>query len=161
MDIYVRPMESGDVEAVVAVAAEVPTAPHWPPAEFYRMLAVIGGNPARRGAWVARSEQKEALGFAIASHVSGLAELEAVVTAPRFRRRGVGRALAETALAWACHHAAERLVLEARVSNEDALRLYRRLGFRQDGIRVRYYRNPEEDAILMSCPLSGGPSAIA
>jgi ribosomal protein S18 acetylase RimI-like enzyme len=46
-----------------------------------------------------------------------------------------------------------RLLLECRRSNESALRLYRRHGFQEDGVRLRYYRNPEEDAALMSLPL--------
>lgn len=153
LEMCVQPMKSSDVPDVIALAAEVPTAPHWPPAEFSRMLGVVEHNPARRGVWVARSASGEMLGFAIASHVAGIAELEAVVTAARFREQGVGSALAETVLAWARVLAAERLILEVRTSNHGALRLYRRLGFRQDGVRARYYRNPEEDAILMSCVL--------
>ncbi len=153
LGIYVRPMVPGDVDAVVAMAAVVPTAPHWPAAEFHRMLRVIGWSPARRGAWVAHLDEGEAVGFAIASQVVDTAELEAVVTGPPFRRRGVGRELTEAVCAWARSCGAERLQLEARASNEDALRLYRRLGFRQNGVRTRYYRNPEEDAILMCCTL--------
>ena len=147
--IRVSSMLAGDVDAVVAMAAVVPTAPHWPPAEFHRMLAVIGRDPVRRGAWVACLGEGGVVGFAIASQVVDLVEIEAIVTAPAYRRRGVGRELTEAVCAWARSHGAERLQLEARASNDDALRLYRRLGFRQNGVRKRYYRNPEEDAILM------------
>lgn len=153
LGVCVRPMVPGDVDAVVAMAAVVPTAPHWPPAEFHRMLRVIGWSPARRGAWVAHLHEGEAVGFAIASQVVDTAELEAVVTAPPFRRHGIGRELTQAVCAWARSQGAERLQLEARASNHDALRLYRGLGFHQNGVRTRYYRNPEEDAILMCCPL--------
>jgi ribosomal-protein-alanine N-acetyltransferase len=36
-----------------------------------------------------------------------------------------------------------------RVSNEDAIRLYERLGFRARGIRRGYYTDNREDALVM------------
>ena len=151
-------MREEDVPAVVALAARVPTAPHWPPFEFTRVVRVVQENPQRRGAWVAWSDAAGVLGFAMAAHVAGTAELEAVVTAPEHRRQGVGRALVEGVIGWARAMYAERVVLEARASNLNALALYRRLGFREDGLRPRYYRNPEEDAVLMSFSLRGEPA---
>jgi RimJ/RimL family protein N-acetyltransferase len=40
--------------------------------------------------------------------------------------------------------------LDVRVSNEDAQRLYARLGFAVAGRRVRYYEESGEDAIIMT-----------
>ncbi len=151
----VRAMASRDLDAVLAIAAAVPTAPHWPPSEFARMLAVIAEEPRRRGAWVAGREGVQ--GFAIAAHAEGAAELEAVVTAPAFRRMGVGSALLEAVAEWGREIGAERLLLEARASNHEALRLYRRHGFVHDGVRLKYYRNPEEDAVLLSLGLFPSP----
>ena len=153
-------MSARDLGAVIAIAAAVPTAPHWPPSEFARMLTVIAEAPLRRGAWVAElvdvvkeEAERRVQGFAMASHTAGTAELEAVVTAPGSRRRGIGAALLAAAAAWGREAGAERLLLEVRASNLDALRLYLRHGFVQDGIRAAYYRNPEEDAVLLSRPL--------
>ena len=159
LSITVRLMREEDLEAVIAIAAGVPTAPHWPPGEFRRMLQVIAEHPGRRGAWVAVAQGMQVpdvpgvRGFAMASHVSGAAELEAVVCAPEHRRKGVGLALLERVVAWSRTVGAERLLLEARASNVDALRLYLRQGFRQDGVRRGYYCNPDEDAVLLSLPL--------
>ena len=137
--IAIRPMQPSDISAVLAIAAIVPTAPHWPPAEYTRMLAVIAEAPARRGAWVAElhrpanpdtqpksepASQPCVQGFAMATHVAGTAELEAVVTAPGSRRRGIGSALLTTVQTWARSAGAARLLLEVRASNTDALRLY-------------------------------------
>ena len=156
----VRPMTLRDLDAVIAIAAGVPTAPHWPPSEFARMLAVVAEAPRRRGAWVAKlvdasqkDESDAVQGFAMASYAAGTAELEAVVTAPRFRRRGIGSALVTAVAGWSHEIGAERLLLEARVSNREALQLYLRQGFVQDGLRPGYYRNPEEDAVLLSLAL--------
>ena len=97
----------------------------------------------------------------MASHVAGVVELEAVVTAPDSLRQGIGRALTKAVLAWARMLGAERVVLEARVSNAPALGLYARLGFREDGVRRAYYRNPDEDAILFSLFLAGDSNGVA
>lgn len=150
------------MDAVIAIAAEVHTAPHWPAHEFTRMLRVIRENPHRRGAWVAvrdpSSYPRPVHGFAMAMHVAGTAEVEAVVTSPHHRREGIGLALLEAVIAWSRSAGAERLLLEARVSNKAALCLYGKLGFQKDGIRRGYYRNPEEDAALLSLRLLN-PSA--
>ena len=148
--IAVRAMRGEDLDEVVAIAAVVPTAPHWPPAEFLRMLQVIAEHPERRGAWVAGDGVR---GFAMASCAAGEAQLEAVVTAPEHRRKGIGAALVVEVIGWCRTVGAERLLLEVRASNGNALRLYARHGFRQDGVRRGYYVNPDEDALLLSLGL--------
>ena len=39
--------------------------------------------------------------------------------------------------------------LEVRASNADAISLYRHYGFREVGVRKRFYHDPAEDAIVM------------
>ena len=148
----VRPMRREDVDAVLVLTSDEPTAPHWPPFEYLRMLKVIAAEPARRGAWVVDMGQRLS-GVAIASHVAGVCELEAVVVAPGARRQGLGSLLVQEAADWGRTLGAERLQLEVRASNEGALRLYILLGFSLDGRRVGYYHNPLEDAVLLSLQL--------
>jgi ribosomal-protein-alanine N-acetyltransferase len=150
-------MRVDDVPGVAALAAEEPAAPHWPPAEYYRMLEVMAETPGRRGAWVLvldgerRARRREGVvGFAMASSVAGICDLEAVVVGAAWRGRGYGAALVQAAAGWGRGLAATRLELEVRASNAAALRLYGRLGFVSEGRRPGYYRNPEEDAVLMS-----------
>ncbi len=79
------------------------------------------------------------------------------VLAP-FRRQGVARRLVCTALRAGLERGASRAMLEVRASNQEALTLYHRLGFRQTATRTRYYVNPDEDAVLMEmAPLQLGP----
>jgi len=172
-------MRVGDIGAVAALAAGESTAPHWPLAEYRRMLQVIEESPARRGAWVLlldRSGSHQAVvlraglrrqnadpatgmaegilaGFAMASHVAGICDLEAVVVTARWRGRRFGASLVEAVANWGTELGASRLELEVRASNAAALRLYQRMGFTVDGTRPGYYRNPEEEAVLMSLPL--------
>jgi ribosomal-protein-alanine N-acetyltransferase len=77
-----------------------------------------------------------------------------VVAAPEARRRGVGRALMEAALADGLARGAARAMLEVRRSNVPALALYRTLGFLHDTVRRGYYQDGE-DAVLMSRSLHG------
>ena len=46
------------------------------------------------------------------------------------------------------------LTLEVRASNAPAIALYERFGFAVDGIRKNYYKNPTENAVLMTLSLS-------
>lgn len=79
------------------------------------------------------------------------------VLAP-FRRQGVARRLVCAALRAGLERGASRAMLEVRASNQEALTLYDRLGFRQTATRTRYYVNPDEDAVLMEmAPLQLGP----
>jgi ribosomal-protein-alanine N-acetyltransferase len=48
---------------------------------------------------------------------------------------------------------AQVIELEVRASSVGALALYGSLGFTEQERRLRYYRNPIEDAMLMSAPL--------
>ncbi len=76
---------------------------------------------------------------------------------PPFRRQGVATRLVCSALRTGLERGANRAMLEVRVSNQGALTLYDRLGFRRMATRTRYYANPEEDAALMEmAPLKLG-----
>ena len=52
------------------------------------------------------------------------------------RGRGVGTSLVEALISWASQHSVTRLELEVFSNNPQAIRLYERLGFRQEGSRV-------------------------
>ena len=73
-----------------------------------------------------------------------------VATAPEARRRGVGRALMDEAVAVGRRKGARLSTLEVRRSNLPAIALYRSLGYREVGVRPRYYAEENEDAIVMT-----------
>ncbi len=72
-----------------------------------------------------------------------------VATAIAARRRGVGRALMEAAEEEGRTRGARLATLEVRRSNAGAIALYRVIGYRQVGIRPKYYAEENEDAIVM------------
>lgn len=61
----------------------------------------------------------------------------------------MGAQLIKAVLAEAEKRSIGRLVLEVRVSNESAIRLYERNGFRNCGVRPNFYEKPKEDAYIM------------
>ena len=79
-------------------------------------------------------------------HIVSIAVLQA------FRRRGIGEALLQQALAAMRDRACEEAFLEVRVSNEPAIALYRKLGFSISKRLPGYYRDGE-DAYEMVKPL--------
>jgi ribosomal-protein-alanine N-acetyltransferase len=94
------------------------------------------------------------IGFAVGKVIAQtLAEIESVVVAVEVRRLGVGRELCEALLAWSREVGADSVELEVRAGNHGAIALYRKLGFAVVGQRKMYYREPVEDALLMSMAL--------
>jgi ribosomal-protein-alanine N-acetyltransferase len=71
---------------------------------------------------------------------------------PDARRRGVGGALLGAALDLGARAGARGAVLEVRAGNLSALRMYERFGFAVVGTRRNYYREPVEDAKIMTRP---------
>ncbi|HYG08973.1 MAG TPA: ribosomal protein S18-alanine N-acetyltransferase [Pyrinomonadaceae bacterium] len=69
------------------------------------------------------------------------------------RRRGIGNALMQNAVAAAVRQGARAAILEVRAGNVAAQSLYRRYGFEVVGRRRQYYREPPEDALLMRASL--------
>ncbi|GER67771.1 ribosomal-protein-alanine acetyltransferase [Weizmannia acidilactici] len=77
------------------------------------------------------------------AHVTNLAVL------PEYRGRKLGEALLRNVMEYARLNNAKTLSLEVRVSNDIARSLYKKLGFREGGIRKGYYTDNYEDAIVM------------
>lgn len=71
--------------------------------------------------------------------------------APQYQRQGYAKALLQhmhyISLYWHC----KKMLLEVRISNLPAIRLYEHMGFVHTGRRQKYYRynSIEEDALLM------------
>jgi RimJ/RimL family protein N-acetyltransferase len=82
---------------------------------------------------------------------SHVAELGLMVAA-NSRRRGIGTALMEEAVKWARGSGITKLELTVFPHNEPAISLYRKLGFREEGLlRRRYFiQDRYVDAMLMA-----------
>ena len=72
-----------------------------------------------------------------------------VAVAPEMRRRGVGAALLAELMRIALGRSVRSMTLEVRPSNEAALALYKKFGFRSVGRRPHYYTDNAEDAEIL------------
>jgi [ribosomal protein S18]-alanine N-acetyltransferase len=97
-----------------------------------------------------RPRREAVIGFVIFWLVHDEVHVLNVATAREERRRGVARALMEEAALEGRRRGAVLVTLEVRRSNEAAMALYRSLGYRQVGVRPRYYAEEGEDAIVMT-----------
>ena len=95
-------------------------------------------------------------GYVVARRVADEGEILNLAVAPKDRRRGVGKALARQALDALRAQGAVAVYLEVRESNAAARRLYEGLGFQSVGRRVRYYRAPTEDAVVLRTAVGEG-----
>jgi ribosomal-protein-alanine N-acetyltransferase len=82
------------------------------------------------------------------------ADITNIATHPDHRRHGAASAVLQSLIAYVKDHGVLSLHLEVRSSNSAAITLYERFGFLTDGIRKNYYKNPTENAVLMTLSLS-------
>jgi ribosomal-protein-alanine N-acetyltransferase len=149
----IRTANAGDVQAVHALAASQPNAPHWPPVVYEEMLV-----DEKRCLFVAEIGDMLA-GFLAVVLTIGEAEIESIAIEPRTQRQGIGRQLGEAAIGWARDHHAHIMRLEVRAANASAQSLYRALGFEVCGLRPSYYQAPVDDAIAMRLLLNEAVAA--
>jgi ribosomal-protein-alanine N-acetyltransferase len=137
-------MTEADLEQVVAID-QVSFSLPWPARSFYYELT---DNLASR-CWVAEADGRVAammVGWLIVDEL----HVATIATRPDYRGRGIGKKLMLYALHTAGDEGVVRSFLEVRDSNAVALSMYRNLGFVVDGRRKEYYKDNNEDAILMS-----------
>jgi ribosomal-protein-alanine N-acetyltransferase len=135
VSIVIRRATEADLESMAAIQAASPEAAQWLPPDYLIYECRVAGE----GGCVE--------GFVCWRTVAtGEHELLNVAVAPGIRRRGIGQQLVRTALA----SAPGRWFLEVRESNVAARSLYRSMGFTEEGVRHKYYENPQEPGIVMS-----------
>ena len=91
--------------------------------------------------------------FANYWHIGDELQLMNVATLPELQRRGHGSALIGDLLQHARERHVKLVTLEVRRSNDPARSLYASFGFREIGVRQRYYSDNAEDAIVMQLAL--------
>ena len=98
------------------------------------------------------------LGFIGLWLMVGEAHIVTVAVRESHRRMGIGERLLIAAVELAAVAGEDVVTLEVRKSNEAAQRLYAKYGFERVGLRVRYYTDNDEDAVLMTTPALDAPS---
>jgi ribosomal-protein-alanine N-acetyltransferase len=138
-EFVIEPLASADVVAMETLHQEDFARP-WSNVEFASLLdqETVFGFAARE---VGRPGLPPA-GFVLARQAAGEAEILTVAVARAARRGGLGWALMDAVLRDLYARRAEALFLEVDETNQPALALYRRMGFREVGRRPAYYERP-------------------
>lgn len=144
MKLTVRKMTLDDVPAVVDLDQKSFSLP-WPERSFRFELT---DNPASR-CWVAELDGK-VVGMIVVWLIVDEAHVATIATHPDFRRKGVAKRLLSHALRKLMEQGARSSFLEVRESNRAAQEMYRKFGYEETGRRRRYYKDNDEDAILMN-----------
>ena len=99
---------------------------------------------------IAAEKAGRLVGYMLAYEAAGEAEIARIAVDKEMRRQGTGGHLM-LALENICEERKiNKLLLDVRESNMEARSFYEDEGFTEDGIRQKFYTDPEEDAVLMS-----------
>ncbi len=144
-----RPMTLSDVERVHQIDLLSFSLP-WSE-RSYRFELVENRNST---VWVAEDASNGlrpvVVGMIVIWVILDEAHIATLATHPDYRGHGVGRRLLAHGLLAAYRRGARLAYLEVRRSNQVAQRLYTRFGFAVVGERPRYYKDNNEDALLMT-----------
>jgi ribosomal-protein-alanine N-acetyltransferase len=156
--VVIRPMQLSDQAQVHTIDQHSFSMP-WPASAYeyelnenpYSLLWVAESYPEGRGPIV--------VGIIVVWLILDEAHIASIAVHPDYRSQGIARMLLITALREAIQKGSQIATLEVRAQNLIAQSLYKRFKFEVVGKRVRYYRDNNEDALIMT--LSGlGPKYL-
>ena len=137
-DYAIEPLAEADTASIARLHAEDFARP-WTGGEFDALLAqdTVFGFAAR----VVGNLRAPMAGFVLARLAANEGEILTLAVARACRRQGLGWQLMDAVLRRLHAERAEALFLEVDETNEPAVTLYRRMGFRQVGHRPDYYHS--------------------
>jgi ribosomal-protein-alanine N-acetyltransferase len=135
-----------DLDAIEAIERRAFSDP-WSRASF---ASLLGQRPMH---FVVATVGGQVIGYLVAWFIGGEGEIGNIAVDEHHRGRGIGARLLEHTLSAARARGVDVVYLEVRESNAAAQRMYERWGFIRVGRRRRYYRRPEEDALILRLDL--------
>jgi len=145
----IRRLRAGDAPELVSIVTAAPGAADWS-VESYEKLRRSGECLS----FVHESEG-QITGFILGRRFADEAEVLNLAVRPEKRKKGVGGSLLQTAVEEFCLLGVARIYLEVREANVEARSFYQNCGFTVTGLRPKYYREPDEAAVLMEKKLTG------
>ncbi|OMI39336.1 ribosomal-protein-alanine acetyltransferase [Streptomyces sparsogenes DSM 40356] len=144
----VREMRWWDIERVLRLEVNLFPEDAWSPGMFWSELAHARGPAATRHYVVAEAGGR-LVGYAGLAAVDRTADVQTIATARDHWGTGLGARLLTDLITAATSFECREVLLEVRVDNRRAQRLYERFGFEPIGIRKGYYQPGNVDALVM------------
>ena len=144
MTIQLRRLELNDLSAIERIEQRSYPTP-WSRSMFAGELA----KPSSICLGAFDSESGVLAGYLIISRYVDAWHVMNVAVAPDYRRRGIATTMLDRLFELTAGDRRRGYTLEVRVSNDKAISLYERLGFRSRGLRRGYYTDNREDALIM------------
>ncbi|MCC7130045.1 MAG: ribosomal-protein-alanine N-acetyltransferase [Anaerolineae bacterium UTCFX2] len=149
LKIQIRAMQPDDLPRVLEIDQQSFSMP-WPASAYQYEL---NENPDSL-LWVAETGAAETvrtvIGMIVVWFIIDEAHIATIAVDPEYRQRGVANELLRWALKAIIQKGFHIATLEVRVHNIAAQNLYRTFGFEVVGSRPRYYRDNNEDALIMT-----------
>ncbi|MBB4983588.1 ribosomal-protein-alanine N-acetyltransferase [Streptomyces sp. SFB5A] len=156
MTAVLREMRWWDIEPVLALEAELFPEDAWSEGMFWSELAHARGPAATRRYVVAEDPAGGRLvGYAGLAAAGGLGDVQTIAVARDQWGTGLGARLLTDLLQAATAFECEEVLLEVRVDNTRAQKLYERFGFEPIGFRRGYYQPGNVDALVMRHTVQG------
>lgn len=175
MNLLLRHMQAVDIPAVVEID-RASFDPPWPARSYAyevhqsttsHMVTLLDEGGAQNGGFgqlLARLLGRQpagaqVLGYGGLWHIADEAHISTIASHPAYRGRSFGEILLAGMVQRAISLRAAYVVLEVRVSNEVAQKLYLKYGFEIEGVKKGYYQSNNEDAYDMRLALDQ-PGAV-
>ena len=143
MEIDIRPMTAEDLEASTELEAMCFSTP-WSlqafkdsldkPEIYLFRVAYMGGELVAQAGLILSFDEADVVNVAVK---------------PEYRKNGIAFELLNELMKAGSARGVKDYTLEVRAGNRAAIALYEKLGFKTEGIRKDFYREPVEDALIM------------
>jgi ribosomal-protein-alanine N-acetyltransferase len=153
--LVIRPMQIQDIDRVHQIDVLSFSLP-WPKNSYRFELLENKTSQCLVGEIPLGDEKREIVGMIVIWLIVDEAHIASVAVHPEYRRLGYGEKMVVAAMRNALEIGMKLVTLEVRASNLAALALYQKLGFSEVGRRSRYYKDNQEDAIIMTVLFSDG-----
>lgn len=140
--MIIRKMTEQDIPVVAKLEQMIFTDP-WSENVYKQTLALDNV------VYLVVEEDGEVIGVSGIQNIVGDGEITNVMIVPEYRGRGYAYQMLQSLLEEGAKIGVTDYTLEVRCSNENAIRLYEKLGFVSEGIRPGFYEHPKEDAVIM------------
>ncbi|WP_329564831.1 ribosomal protein S18-alanine N-acetyltransferase [Kitasatospora sp. NBC_01266] len=146
--ITLRPMRWWDIAPVLELEPRLFPEDAWSAGMYWSELADAHPGGSRHYT-VATTEDGSIVGYAGLMAGPAEADVQTIAVDDRYQGRGLGAALLADLVEESVRRGCTELLLEVRIDNFRAQRLYERFGFAPIGIRRGYYQPANVDALVM------------